>query len=229
MGEAGAGLGATVIPTPQLAVTSATFVALAVGWEHACAIAVEGTLYCWGRGDNGRLALGSSGNRSVPALVPGNLRWKQVTGGASHTCGITTTGAAYCWGAGTSGQLGDGTSTERDAPVAVSPGSTFTDISAGFLQTCAIRSDGHAFCWGSNQSGELGDNGASGLSAASPVAVAGNLNWSQIAAGSGFAIAFTCGVTTASQTFCWGDGSLGQLGDNQKTKHMVPTQISGGG
>ena len=121
-GQLGAGLQASTAATPQLAVSGVTFVALATGWEHACAIAVDGTLYCWGRGDTGQLGLGSTGSRSVPALVPGNLRWKEVSGGTSHSCGLTTTGAAYCWGANASGQLGDGTSTERDAPVVVSAG-----------------------------------------------------------------------------------------------------------
>ncbi len=69
-GEVGAGLLATVVPTPQLALSNATFVALATGWEHACAIAVDGTLYCWGRADNGQLALGATGNRSVAFARP---------------------------------------------------------------------------------------------------------------------------------------------------------------
>jgi alpha-tubulin suppressor-like RCC1 family protein len=228
-GEVGAGLLATVVSTPQLALSTATFVALATGWEHACAIAVDGTLYCWGRADAGQLALATKGNRSVPSLVPGSLRWKQISAGSSSTCGLTLTGVAYCWGSGTSGQIGDGGTSERDAPTAVNGGMTFTDITTGFQQSCGIRTDGHAYCWGDNYSGELGDNGASGAKSSVPVAVSGGLTWTQLAAGAGFGIAFTCGVTSSSQVYCWGNGTLGQLGDGSKTNHKVPTQIAGGG
>ena len=228
-GEVGAGLLATVVSTPQLALSTTTFVALATGWEHACAIAVDGTLYCWGRGDTGQLALATNGNRSVPSLVPGSLRWKRISAGSSSTCGLTTTGAAYCWGTGSFGQIGDGGTSERDAPTAVSGGMTFIDISTGYEQSCGIRTDGRAYCWGDNFSGELGDNGASGAKSSVPVAVSGGMTWTQLAAGSGFGIAFTCGVTSSSQVYCWGNGTLGQLGDGSKTNHKVPTQVAGGG
>ncbi len=127
------------------------------------------------------------------------------------------------------GQIGDGGTSQRNAPTAVSGGMTFADITSGFRQTCGIRTDGRAYCWGDNFSGELGDNGASGAKSSTPVAVSGGLTWTQLAAGSGFGIEFTCGVTSSSQTYCWGDGSLGQLGDGLKTSHKVPTPVAGGG
>ena len=208
--------------------SDANFVALAAGWEHVCAIAIDGSLYCWGRGDGGRLAQSGIGNRSVPTIVSGSLRWKSVTGGGSHSCALTITGVAYCWGTGSAGQIGDGGTSERDTPTAVSGAMTFTDISAGFMHSCGIRSNGHAYCWGDDHAGELGDNGASGALSSTPVAVSGGLTFTQIAAGAGLAGSFTCGVSSAAQTYCWGEGANGQLGDGVTTSHKVPAQITGG-
>ncbi|MGE3617927.1 MAG: Ig-like domain-containing protein, partial [Gemmatimonadales bacterium] len=50
------------------------FKEIAAGHDHACGVAVDGPLYCWGRNDNGQLGLGDAGNRSRPTRV-GSGSW----------------------------------------------------------------------------------------------------------------------------------------------------------
>src|SRR5690606_30486910 len=55
-----------------------------------------------------------------------------------------------------------------------------------------------------------------------PQLVSGDLEFTYINVG-GY---HTCGITTAGDTYCWGAGDLGQLG-NGDTSHSTPQLVSG--
>jgi alpha-tubulin suppressor-like RCC1 family protein len=56
------------------------------------------------------------------------------------------------------------------------------------------------------------------------VAAAGALSFRQVMAGD----AHTCGLTTDSLAYCWGDNSNGQLGDGTTTDRLTPVKVAGG-
>jgi alpha-tubulin suppressor-like RCC1 family protein len=86
---------------------------------------------------------------------------------------------------------------------------TFTSVVAGGAHTCALTTTGAAYCWGRGESGQLGialpsitcptDAGPFPCSR-TPVAVAGGLEFVQLAAGG----AYTCGLTNDGSAYCWG-------------------------
>jgi alpha-tubulin suppressor-like RCC1 family protein len=76
-------------------------------------------------------------------------------------------------------------------------------LAAGIRHSCVLNEDGAAFCWGDNSAGQLG-NGTN-TSSANPVAVAGNLVFTQISAGG----LSTCALTWDAVAYCWGAGALG--------------------
>jgi len=129
--------------------------------SHACAIAVDGRLFCWGRGTGGQLGLGYSRDEIRPAEVRFPTRaWPQQIAVASyHSCVRTTDGALWCW-AGTNdrGQLGYPESTGVYVPTRVTTlGTTATAaVATADKSTCAIATDGTVRCWGDNRNGELG-------------------------------------------------------------------------
>jgi hypothetical protein len=134
--------------------------AFAVGPEHVCAISAErrygsGDLYCWGRGSDGRLGLGSSEDRSTPVKLEVPWQWRRVAAGARHTCGVRSDGELYCWGANERGQLG------IDEPSVLVPErvpgfSQVSQVAAGEAHTCVIQNE-DAHCFGDNRHGQLGD------------------------------------------------------------------------
>src|SRR6266581_2797973 len=160
---------------------------------------------------------------TVDVTVLGGLSFAAVSAGFNHTCGVTTAGAAYCWGHNIEGQLGDGTRTDRTSPVAVLRGLSFAAMSAGFSHTCGVTTAGAAYCWGRGGNGNLGDGSAT--SRTSPVAVVGGLSFAAVSAG---VFGHTCGVTTAGAAFCWGNNTLGQLGDGTTTDRTSPVAVLGG-
>jgi len=104
-------------------------------------------------------------------------------------------------------------------------------LSLGYLDACGVTTSGAAYCWGFSYYGELG-NGSNNLGpeacgnycSSTPVAVSGGHSFSTVSAGGLHA----CGVTTSGAAYCWGDDSLGALGNGSTTNSAVPVAVSGG-
>ena len=65
---------------------------MSAGFEHTCAIRIDGTLACWGND--------FSGQATPPAGT-----FAEVSAGGNHTCAIGTDDALLCWGDNEFGQL----------------------------------------------------------------------------------------------------------------------------
>jgi alpha-tubulin suppressor-like RCC1 family protein len=192
-----------------------SFSVLSAGQDHVCGLVADGTAYCWGWNIYGQLGTGPVGGNypepaasSAPLAVLGGLKFADISGGGQHTCALTTTGAAYCWGDNNAGKLGTGTTGGAGlVPAPVTGKLAFASIRAAEGHTCALTSAGVAYCWGDNSYQELGDS-TKGGSSNYPVAVAGGLSFSTIAA-SGY---HTCGLVSGGQAYCWGAADYGELG-----------------
>jgi len=79
--------------------------AIDVGEDHACALADDSTVWCWGRDD------------TKPVRVLGDAF--AIATGARHSCAVGHDAKVRCWGANGDGQLGDGTFVDRATPVEV--------------------------------------------------------------------------------------------------------------
>src|SRR5262245_55940925 len=158
----------------QVAGGITTWVSVAVGYEHACALRASGRLFCWGGDDSGELGNGgASTERDVPTLVAGGGRWTRVATGNSHTCARRPSGRLSCWGWDIGGGLGDGgTNTDKGVPTAIVGGATdWTLVDGGDYHTCSRITSGRLYCWGSDLQGQLG-NGPPNADHGEPVEVA---------------------------------------------------------
>jgi alpha-tubulin suppressor-like RCC1 family protein len=165
---------------------------ISAGSDHTCAI-VRIVTYCWGSNSHGQLASETLFDRFTPREVEAQFPFTFVSAGDSFTCGISTDGPELvkCWGWGSYAQLGR----LPEVP-------PFDDcwplenIVKG--QDCLFQVDNRV----SHRStfGQIN----------SKVFMEG------IDTGSGLA----CGLESQTQnqftasrpTFCWGRGSLGELG-----------------
>ena len=215
----------------------ATFVSVATGGAHTCALTASGAAHCWGRGEAGQLGMPAPQTLCladtypcalVPLPVPTARAFKQLTAGSSHTCGLTNDGSAWCWGSNFYGQLGDSSNTARNAPVAVATSVKFASIDAGPNHTCAITSAGAAWCWGQNGRGELGDGTITRRSVPVAVNMPAGVTIQMISAG-GTEPGFTCALATGGTVWCWGNNGRGQLGRGTRnfTSNPVPEAVAG--
>jgi alpha-tubulin suppressor-like RCC1 family protein/uncharacterized protein YjdB len=193
------------------------FDSVSAGQDHACGLARDGTLHCWGSNARGQLGTGDAVARSTPTAVVAPLgapavRYTNVAAGAQFTCARATTDVAYCWGLNFDGQLGNGENagftTANPRPLEVQ-GGPFEVVSAFRGHTCGLTDVGFAVCWGNNATGQLGRGGATSPGDFLPAQISGSRRFSAIAAGDGHACAIGLLDNAA---WCWGDNADGQLG-----------------
>lgn len=131
---------------------------IAAGGGHTCGIDSNGTVYCWGLGNEGQVGIGDRVSRVLPLPVEGFPETvRSISAGGSHTCAVTVSGALYCWGGNAAGQLGIGSTARRLTATHVPLESTVAAVSAGVAHTCALTDAGDLYCWGRNKYGQLGD------------------------------------------------------------------------
>jgi alpha-tubulin suppressor-like RCC1 family protein len=189
-------------------------------------------------------------NRRITAEVfvfryASRLEFTSVTSGDRHACGLTPAGVVYCWGHNDYGQLGNDEPMDRcgrfqtagggiipssirlfrcsEVPVRVNSTLRFATVSAGRRQTCALTATGTAYCWGRNVDGATG-TGLPDTIVRAPTRVVGGLTFRTIDVGWGQ----TCGVTSTNSAYCWGDNTLGALGNGSQTDSPVPVAVAGG-
>jgi len=196
---------------------------LSAGQFHSLGLIDTGTLYAWGRNNQGALGTNNVVSTSSPVTVVGGITgWTDISGGAGFSLGIAN-GIAYAWGYNSSGRLGDGTTTTRSSPVTVVGGITnWSQISAGRAHSLGIANR-VAYAWGLNSYGRLG-NGTT-TSAISPVVVVGGiLNWKQVSA----AKEHSLGLTNSGILYAWGINGSGRLGTNNLVNSSSPVTVVGG-
>ncbi len=207
---------------------------LAAGNHHTCALLSDGTVRCWGLTSRGRLGdPTATGTVSIqPVQVQGLNDVVQISAGGEHTCAVRADGTAWCWGNGEDGQLGNGGTSDSSVPAKVvfpPGGPAIVQVSVGDQHTCAVDTDGGAWCWGSNFVRQLGDGTntrrlvpvrvlASGTAESTPVELT---TVRSISAGT----THTCALDAGGFAWCWGDNTVGRLGDGTTTARANPVQV----
>jgi alpha-tubulin suppressor-like RCC1 family protein len=188
-------------------------------------IKTDGTLWLWGKNEEGQIGnnLRQNDGVSSPIQVPGTT-WSHVSGGQHRTLATKTDGTAWAWGNGGWGQLGQNDRTSRSSPVQI-PGTNWASIDAGERLGGGVKTDGTLWMWGYGGYGSLAQNNETSYS--SPVQVPGT-NWStsvdQLMVGQ----YVTMAMKTDGTLWSWGYNNKGQAGNNaQGTNYSSPIQIPG--
>jgi alpha-tubulin suppressor-like RCC1 family protein len=98
-------------------------------------------------------------------------------------------------------------------------------IAARNFWMCARRQSGKVLCWGLNEHGQLGDGSTTNRSLPTPVS--GLVDAKDITVSGDQQTAWSCAVKADGTVVCWGDNSLGQLGDGTTTPSHVPVAVKG--
>ena len=217
-GQLGIGTTTARSSTPVRVAGSRGWRAISAGRTHTCAIAENGTPFCWGSNSNGELGTGSSGDvERSPVQVAGLSEVLAIAAGDGYTCALRSTSAAVCWGR--EDRLGtDGAS---DVPVAVDGSATYAGIEAGGRVTCAIEPNvQRAACWGDPEG--VGNASASGNA---PTRVTLDADIALVSSGQSSA----CALQLNGLARCWGSNAFGQLGLGAAgdTASVTPAPVSG--
>ena len=221
---------------------------LSAGWAHTCAVLSDGSAWCWGHGQFGRLGTGANGHVNPwPGRVnvsawdhgSGQVAVMSIAAGQDHTCAVLSDGSAWCWGRGERGQLGTGTTGEVNpwpARVNASAWGNESDqtavmsIAVGWKHTCAVLTDSSAWCLGHGGRGRLGTGSLPAHDVSWPARVDGS-SWGS---GSGVmgvtaisaGVYYTCAVVSDGSAWCWGRGDAGQLGTGSTGDVSSPARVN---
>jgi alpha-tubulin suppressor-like RCC1 family protein len=165
---------------------------IASGGKHSLAIKTDGTLWAWGRNNDGQLGIGLAAggdaqSRSSPVQVGALTTWSKVAGGYYNSFAIKTDGTLWCWGSNFAGGLGLGDVVDRSSPVQIGALTNWSGIFASSFNLLAIKTDGTIWSWGRNSYGELGLNDTANRS--SPVQVGALMTWQRASIGANVSLA----------------------------------------
>lgn len=114
-------------------------------------------------------------------------------------------------------------------PTGVATSRAFSRVVEGYEASCMLTSDGQAWCWGRNEDGELGAVTSSTCSGGNvpctwqPVQAQPALRFAEFSMGQRHG----CGIDPSGQTWCWGFGQGGQLGDGLRTDSRTAVRVAG--
>lgn len=174
------------------------------------------TAYCWGQNGLGQLGVGDLGIRSTPTPVSGGLAFASLALGRYAACGVTVAGKLYCWGVPAFlgpdpvpyGRCGLGLAC---LPVPLQDSVTFATVVAESESFCALDSNQRPWCWG-YQAGY------------GPPTQTVALQLLQVSTGD----THSCGLLPNHAAVCWGDNSMGALGEGTRTSSPVPVPVASG-
>ena len=238
-GSLGINVGDGVKRSSPTQIPGTSWKSAARGTHHGMATRTDGTLWTWGKNENGELGQNKqgwpseSGHGSSPASfvsspvqVPGT-DWDIVKNGGNRSSFVTRTdGTLWSWGQQTSGQLGLNDRTYRSSPVQVGTATDWSNstIEASPGRTHYLKSDGTLYATGYGGQGGLGQNNRTYYS--SPAQIPGT-TWKSV----GSSEQTTVATKTDGTAWVWGMNEYGELGQNQAEAQLgaisSPTQIPG--
>lgn len=202
------------------------YVDLSVESYGGCAVGDNGRLYCWGNyAINPNPTIPINGRSLAPVAatqgdVPLAARLLKIALGGNSSCALADDGRAYCW-----------TSVDRTLSLidqgAVPSNVKLVEIQMGAIP-CALADNGRIYCWGGGAGRLFGDGTTTFVSNRAPTAVAdgakpAGVRFTSFSLG-GIAIA-SCATAEDRQTYCWGRGHNGTLGDNDLSDHDAPVPV----
>ncbi|XP_016124312.1 E3 ubiquitin-protein ligase HERC2-like [Sinocyclocheilus grahami] len=232
-GRLGLGLSSGTIPIPRQISALSNYVVKKVavhsGGRHAMALTVDGKVFSWGEGDDGKLGHFSRMNCDKPRLIEAlkTKRIRDIACGSSHSAAITSSGELYSWGLGEYGRLGHGDNTTQLRPklVKVLLGHRVVQVACGSrdAQTLALTDEGLVFSWGDGDFGKLGRGGSEGCNIPQNIERLNGQGVCQIECGAQFSLA----LTKSGVVWTWGKGDYFRLGHGTDVHVRKPQMVEG--
>ncbi|KAF6091955.1 hypothetical protein HJG60_000119 [Phyllostomus discolor] len=213
-------------PTIVEALLGYEMVQVACGASHVLALSTERELFAWGRGDGGRLGLGTRESHNCPQQVPvpPGQEAQRVVCGIDSSVILTVPGQVLACGSNRFNKLGldhlclgEEPSPHQQVEEALSftlLGSAPLDqepllsVDLGTAHSAAVTASGDCYTFGSNQHGQLGTSARRVSRAPCQVQGLRGIKIAMVACGD----AFTVAIGAEGEVYSWGKGARGRLG-----------------
>jgi alpha-tubulin suppressor-like RCC1 family protein len=213
--------------------TGKSATAVTIGYDHACAVLQDGSVWCWGSDSVGQLGPTQTASSPTPvqSFSGSAFPYVAIAAGYEFTCALSTPlqhgGNMTCWGSDTDIQF-----------AAALYGQNSVALSAGGQHVCVVQpptgdstgqatpagASGTVMCTGDNSEGALGIGNTTPETQNdlfTPVVLLANA--SLLAAGA----ETSCAVVPGGSVACWGENSQGALGDGTTNNSSIPVWVEG--
>jgi len=220
------GVGGNDADTGQAPVTvgGGPWIAPAAGSTHTCALANDGTVWCWGGNANGQLGAGDRTGRPDPRQVALPAKAVDVRTSFEFTCALLADASLWCWGYNWEGQLGLGDTFPGDdhlTPIQLGDARDWTFVATGQGHGCGIRAPGRLYCWGRNTDSQLGQGTTNPEQIRAPVQVGTDTDWVEV----GCSQSTTCARKRDGTLWCWGAQASGALAVGDVNPRPTPARV----
>ena len=222
------------VTTPDGAAPLGGVTRVAMGQDHACAIA-SGKVYCWGRNFEAQSGLDPSTSvRITPNEVAISGTPLAIAAGNGASCAVLQRGAdrvVSCWGSNGAGQLGSPSAPSKSATpidvegLATTAGEVVASQQSDFY--CARSTSFKLACWGRNTDrgplGAVGSDGGGVNGSATAVHPSLDETLRKVAAGG----EQVCAIDAGGGLACVGANDVGQLGIGapDSSPHVAPSRV----
>jgi hypothetical protein len=215
----------TTTPSTVSGINNAT--AVVSGSTFSCALLADSTVRCWGLNSMTQMGIGdtTSPYKASPVTPIGLSPVIALAASTATVCAVEQAGTVKCWGYNGGGIILGSTNFMESVPVQVTGVTGAKAIAVGMAHACILTTDGTPKCWGGNFKLQAGAPESMSTVTSPRTADGTGTGYTGITAGNGHTCVLKSGIAT-----CWGDNSMGQLGDNivlTPQPAAVLSQISG--
>ena len=190
------------------------------GYYHAGVIKSDGTVWTWGRNNNGQLGNGTSTDSSVPVQASGLTNVIQLGLGSYISAALKDDGTVWVWGGGSYGSIGNGSTSTVYVPTQVPNLNDVKEITVGAYHILALKNDGSLWTWGRGDHGEMGDGSNNNRTTPYEITGINNIKFAR-------ANAYTTYVVTESgELYAWGLGGNGEIGNSSLGNVNTVTHVT---
>lgn len=191
---------------------------VSTGQGHTCAIATNGTLWCWGRNAPPQLGqpMGQPGQIRRPVQVGADTDWTQVRSSQNASCALKASGQMWCWGDAFDMPIG---TRQIYQPERIGADTDWRTLELETFSICGLKTNGSLWCWGRNDEGQLGTGTTQSVYTPQEI---GSGPWSSVAV----ARFHHCAIDAAGALFCTGMNDEGRLGVGDTLRRSVLTPVT---
>ena len=195
---------------------------IAAGDNHCLALSTSGRLYGWGANSLRQLGMDTKERYlSEPIEIEvkdkndNAILFNNIAAASAHSIAISTDGSVWVWGSNAYGQLGTDTTRIKDPKSIYVSAET---VVAGEKACGLITNRGYVMMSGDNKNGALGTGNTRSVSESTDI-TSDKVSFLELGDG------FGGYLDVNGDVYCWGDNSLGQIGNGKGGFETTPETV----